>query len=126
MNTDVSIKLENGKVISSKVPINFSLVSVIFLMLLSSVGSASLLYYITDMSKKISLSRKQETSLRMLDGDTRKMYQFILEHDGCLQKDLIYELGFPKVKVTRILDKLTEKGLVKRISYGKTNKIVAE
>ena len=36
MNTDVSIKLENGKVISSKVPVNFSLVSVIFLMLLIS------------------------------------------------------------------------------------------
>ncbi len=126
VNTDVKIKLEDGKVISSKIPINFGLLTTALLMILSAVASASLLYYLTDMSKKLSLSRKQQMSIRMLDGDLKKMYEFILEREFCLQKDLVYELGMPKVKVTRLLDKLTQKGLVKRISYGKTNKIVAE
>ncbi|MBT4604717.1 hypothetical protein HOC01_03695 [archaeon] len=125
MNTDMKVKLENGNVISSKVPIHFGLVSVVFLMLLSFVGAWSLQFYISDLSKKISMSKKQETTLAMLEGDTRRMYLFILEREYCLQKDLVYELGMPKVKVSRLLDKLSEKGIVQRISYGKTNKIVA-
>jgi len=126
INTEVKIKLENDKTISSKVSANFSLFSTIFLMVLSAIGGTSLLYYITDMSKKMALSKKQQITVRMLEGDVKKMYLFILEKEECLQKDLVYELGMPKVKVTRLLDKLDQKGLVKRISYGKTNKIVAE
>lgn len=126
INTDVKIKLEDDKVITQKIAPSYSLYSTIFLMALSALAGTSLLYYITDMSKKLNLSKKQETSLRMLEGDTRKMYQFILEKESVLQKDLVYELGFPKAKVTRLLDKLTQKGLVKRISYGKTNKIEAD
>lgn len=126
LNTDVKIKLENNKVISSKVPANYGLTTTVFLMVLSAIAGASLIYYVTDMSKKLSLSRKQQMSIRMLEGDLKIMYTFILEREFCLQKDLIYELKLPKAKVTRLLDKLTQMGLVKRISYGKTNKIVAE
>ncbi|MEK7486539.1 MAG: hypothetical protein AABZ60_19620, partial [Planctomycetota bacterium] len=126
MNTEVKIRLEGDKTISSKVPANFPLFVTIFLMVLSATAGASLLYYVSDLSKKLSLSRNQQTTVRMLEGDLKKMYLFILEKQECLQKDLVYELGMPKVKVTRLLDKLDEKGLVKRLSYGKTNKIVAQ
>lgn len=126
LNTDVKIKLENNKVISSKVPANYGLITTVFLMILSGISGASLIYYVTDMSKKLSLSRKQQMSVRMLDGDLKKMYTYILEREFCLQNDLVYELKLPKAKVTRLLDKLTQMGLVKRISYGKTNKIVVE
>ena len=126
INKDIKITLQNGKTVASQVSPNFSVTSTIFLMVFSALAGGSLLYYLTDVSKKISLSRSQHTSLKMLDGDVRKVYQFILEKDEILQKDLVYELGMSKAKVTRVLDKLVEKNLIKSISYGKTNKIVAE
>ena len=49
--------------------------------------------------------------------------ELILEKGECLQKDLIYELGFAKAKVTRVLDRLEQKKIIVRISYGKTNKV---
>ena len=126
VNKDITIKLENGKTINSVVPINFSLPVTIFLMVLAGIASTSFFYYITDLSKKISLTKQQRLNVNLLEGDVKKLYLFVLEKGECLQKDLVYELGLPKAKVTRILHKLDEKGLLKRISYGKTNKIVAE
>ena len=126
VNKDITIKLENGKTINSVVPINFSLPVTIFLMVLAGIASTSFFYYITDLSKKISLTKQQRLNVNLLEGDVKKLYLFVLEKGECLQKDLVYELGLPKAKVTRILHNLDEKGLLKRISYGKTNKIVAE
>ena len=127
LNTDVKIVvLESGRSIKADIPPNFSLVTTVVLMVLSFLCSGAFFYFVTDLSKKVSLSRKQRLSVDMLEGDEKKLYIFILEKPGCLQKDLVYELKMPKVKVTRILDKLTSKRLVKRVSYGKTNKIVPE
>ena len=54
MDSDVTIKLENGKTVSSKIPASYSLLSVIVLMLLSAVASVSLGYYVSDLSKRIT------------------------------------------------------------------------
>ncbi len=124
VNKTVVLKMESGKSITTSVPRHFSFPVTFLLMVLSAVAAVSFWYYASDYAKK--LSRKQHISAKLLEGDVRKMYMFILQKEEVLQKDLIYELGFPKAKVTRILDKLDQKGLVKRISYGKTNKIVAD
>jgi len=125
INTDIQIQIQEGKVINSKIPASFNLSTTIFLMFLSIIGTWSFIYFISDLSKNVSSNLKQKTILKVLSGDEKKMYHFILEKGECLQKDLIYELGFGKAKVTRVLDKLDQKGAVKRISYGKTNKIIA-
>ena len=126
INKEVTIKMEGGKSIKSDIPANFPILTTLFLMVLSGVASCSFYDYMSDFSKKFSLSNKQRISINMLEGDVKNVYMYLLEKQECLQKDLIYELQLPKAKVTRILDKLSQKGLVKRISYGKTNKIVIE
>lgn len=126
LNTQVTIQLDSGKTITSKIPATFSLINTVFLMLLTAISTFSFVYYITDLSKKITLNKKQRLTTQMLEGDEKALYLFVLEKGECLQKDLIYELGFPKAKVTRILDRLEKKNILTRISYGKTNKVVAK
>jgi len=53
-------------------------------------------------------------------------YDEEFDDENCLQKDLVYELGISKASVTRILDKLSDKNIVERVSYGKTNKVRAK
>ena len=124
INKEVTIKMENGKTFQSEIPANFSAPITLFLMILTGIASLSFYYYISDFSKKATLTNKQRLSVNMLEGDMKKIYLHILEKDECLQKDLVYELELPKTKVTRILDKLEEKKLIRRVSYGNTNKVV--
>lgn len=124
INKEVIIKMENGKFFHSEIPANFSVPITIFLMILTGIASLSFYYYISDFSKKATLTNKQRLTINMLEGDIKKVYLHILEKEQCIQKDLVYELELPKTKVTRILDKLEEKKLIKRISYGNTNKVV--
>jgi predicted transcriptional regulator len=124
INKEVTIKMESGKTFQSEIPANFSVPITLFLMILTGIASLSFYYYISDFSKKATLTNKQRLSVDMLEGDIKKIYLHILEKDECLQKDLVYELGLPKTKVTRILDKLEEKKLIRRVSYGNTNKVV--
>ena len=64
-------------------------------------------------------------ALRLLDGDKRKVFSEIVEAKGeILQSDLPARTGFPKAKITRILDYLEVKGLITRKSYGMTNQVV--
>jgi uncharacterized membrane protein len=64
-------------------------------------------------------------ALHLLDGDRRKIFYEITQANGeILQSDLHIKTGFPKAKITRILDYLELKGLITRRSYGMTNKII--
>ena len=126
INKEITIKMEGGKSIKSQIPANFPILITLFLMILTGIASISFYHYISDFSRKYSMSNKQRISVNMLEGDVKTVYKYVLEKQECLQKDLVYELGLPKAKITRILDKLSQKGLIKRISYGKTNKIVIE
>ncbi len=51
-----------------------------------------------------------------------------LEKNGgeLLQKELGYRLDLSRVKVHRIIQKLEDKGVVKKIPYGRTNKIILD
>ncbi|MDH5690648.1 MAG: hypothetical protein OEY81_04405 [Candidatus Bathyarchaeota archaeon] len=55
----------------------------------------------------------------------KKVFSEIVESGGeILQSDLSIRTGFPKAKITRILDYLEMKGLIIRKSHGMTNKII--
>jgi len=64
------------------------------------------------------------TLMRLLDEDERRMYLELREHGGSmLQRDIVGLGIFSKAKVTRVLDKLEAKGLVRREAHGMTNRV---
>lgn len=68
--------------------------------------------------------REQELISRLLDGDEKKLFNLIVENDGViLQKDIVAKGIFSKAKVTRLLDKLENRGLIEKERHGLTNKI---
>lgn len=71
------------------------------------------------------LDRFREAAIvKTLGEDERLLYVRIREAGGvALQRDLVAQGGFSKVKVTRLLDKLERKGLVVRQRFGATNRV---
>lgn len=62
--------------------------------------------------------------LRLLSGDERTMYKALMDSGGeALQKDLIQRTKMSNAKVSRLLDRLTEKDIVTKERYGATNKV---
>jgi uncharacterized membrane protein len=62
--------------------------------------------------------------LRLLDGDERRMFLALRDAGGeSLQKDLIEKTKMSNAKVTRVLDRLEEKGLIVKERHGMTNKV---
>lgn len=65
-----------------------------------------------------------EFVLRLLDGDERRLMRVILESRGdVLQRDLVAATAFSDAKVSRLLDRLEERGLVVRERQGMTNRV---
>lgn len=78
-------------------------------------------------SEKIrkEISMKAEEAAKKLDGDEKKAYELIAASDGVIfQSDLVEKMGYPKMKVTRILDKLEGRNLIERRRRGLTNIVV--
>lgn len=67
---------------------------------------------------------KKKVALEILQGDEKALFVIISEKEEILQSDLVLESGFSKVKVSRVLQKLERKSLVKRKPFGNTNKVV--
>jgi uncharacterized membrane protein len=62
--------------------------------------------------------------LRLLSGDERTMFKAIMDSGGeALQKDLIQRTKMSNAKVSRVLEKLEQKGVVSKERYGSTNKV---
>jgi len=62
--------------------------------------------------------------LRLLTGDERIMFKAIMDGGGeALQKDLILRTKMSNAKVSRLLDKLEQKGVITKERYGATNKV---
>lgn len=62
--------------------------------------------------------------LRLLTGDERTMFKAIMDSSGeALQKDLIVRTKMSNAKVSRVLGRLEEKGVVTKDRHGATNKI---
>ncbi len=74
--------------------------------------------------KKITKDGYQNV-LKSLTNDEKMIFEKVLESEGSMfQSDLVEKTGMPKVKVTRLLDKLEGKGLVERKRRGMTNIVV--
>lgn len=121
--TDVYVTVENGEPVAIQVTEMYSVMQVLFLMLMTFIATYSFVYLYRDLSKLEDRSKKQRLAANILEGDELKMYNIIMKKKEWLQKDIVYESGFPKAKVTRLLDKLDRKGLISRKPYGNTNKI---
>jgi hypothetical protein len=68
---------------------------------------------------------KWEEALRTLTGDEKLVYETIVAANGVIfQSDLVEKSGFPKAKVSRILDRMEASGLVERKRRGMSNAIV--
>ncbi|MGQ0797686.1 MAG: helix-turn-helix transcriptional regulator [Methanobacteriota archaeon] len=63
-------------------------------------------------------------AIRLLDGDERRLFRAIVQAQGSiLQQDLVRVTEFSDAKVSRLLDRLEERGLVVRERHGMTNRI---
>lgn len=62
--------------------------------------------------------------LRLLSGDERTVFRSIMEAGGeIFQKDIVLKTKMSDAKVSRVLDKLEEKGLVTKERHGMSNKV---
>ncbi|HUV62217.1 MAG TPA: hypothetical protein VMW71_08680 [Thermoplasmata archaeon] len=69
---------------------------------------------------------KRETYiiLRLLTGDERIMFKAVMDAGGAaLQKDLIKSTKMSNAKVSRVLDRLQEKGVITKERHGSTNRV---
>jgi len=74
--------------------------------------------------KKITKENYQKV-ISTLDKEEKIVFEKIIESQGTIfQSELVDKTKFPKVRVTRILDKLEGKGLVERKRRGMTNVVV--
>lgn len=69
-------------------------------------------------------ARENYIVLRLLTGDERIMFKAVMDSGGeALQKDLILRTKMSNAKVSRLLDRLEEKGVVTKERHGSTNKV---
>lgn len=68
---------------------------------------------------------KWEKTVKTLSGDGKSLYEKIIESDGVIfQSELVEKSGFPKAKVSRILDKMEAAGILERKRRGMANAVV--
>lgn len=78
--------------------------------------------YQEEISKK---EKKLEKTITSLKGNERKISKAIQEAGGAIfQSELVETTGFSKSKVSRVLDKLEAKGLIKRRRRGMSNLVL--
>ena len=83
----------------------------------------------TDVSPEAPVSQAvpetpHEGQLETLGKDERRLYDMIVERGGeVFQRDIVASGEFSKAKVTRLLDKLEGRDLIKRERHGMTNRV---
>jgi uncharacterized membrane protein len=130
----IQIVLETGQEVTTEDPSYFSLAQVLLLVISSFfIGStASYLYYNTDAPKVIKSlkkghTKKYEMVAPLLKSDEKKVFLILQKAKGeMLQNKLVTELGWSKVKVTRVVQRLAQKELIVKERYGMTNKILLQ
>ena len=102
---------------------NFLFSGVIGLMTAFVGGVGSYLAF----AKRERLSEQREYDLTGLDEQEKNTFILIKEkREGVYQSDLLVRLEVSKVKMTRILDKLEQNGLIERKRRGMTNLVVVK
>jgi uncharacterized membrane protein len=59
--------------------------------------------------------------LAILPQEERKIMELLITKDSMTQTDLRYNAGLSKVKLSRILSRLEQRGAIEKIDYGNTN-----
>ncbi len=80
-----------------------------------------------EAGEKISkdAAEKAEAVAKALKGDEKKAYELIAASQGAIfQSELVEKMDYPKVKITRILDKLEGQGLIERRRRGLANMVL--
>ena len=76
------------------------------------------------IKEKVEVKRKP-INYNMLSSDERRIAKVIEGENGAIfQSDIIDKVGFSKVKVSRLLDRLEAKQLIERKRRGMTNVVV--
>jgi len=108
-----------------------SQVSIVWLVIFGSViGIVGVLAYyvafpeIKSPPAQAKASGSYDVVLRFLKDDERKVVE-VLRNSGneSLQKDIVKDTGFSKIKTHRILARLAERGLITAQRQGKTNRV---
>jgi len=68
--------------------------------------------------------KKKEYNLKGLRKEDKEIFNLVKEHRTIFQADLKERTGFGKAKVSRILDRLENKGYIERKRRGMTNVVV--
>lgn len=75
-------------------------------------------------TRTIQRKTKKEIDTKELNKEEKQVLNMIIENKTIFQADLIEKTGFNKAKITRIIDKLENKGIVERKRRGMTNIVV--
>ena len=71
-------------------------------------------------------AKRRKLDAANLDADEARVVAIINDGNGSVyQSDILKKTGFSKVKVSRLLDRLEQKGLTERKRRGMTNLVVA-
>jgi uncharacterized membrane protein len=79
------------------------------------IGALYSIYYLR--------KRKKDLFLKGLGKNERKVIELLLERNEIYQSEIREKMGFSKVKMTRLVQKLEKKGLIEIEKIGKKNKI---
>jgi len=73
------------------------------------------------------LNDYMDNIMKILKPDERRVIELLLENDGkMLQRDIRWEAGFTRLKTHRIINRLIERKIIKKIPRGSTNLIILE
>lgn len=102
--------------------LSFAIVSILILvgvvLLFSKPSERVVVKHIKEKPKRRTLDVSE------FSPDERRVLELLIKEKALLQADLTEQIGFAKVKVTRILDKLESRGLVERKRRGMNNLVV--
>lgn len=114
---DVSIAFEKiGEVIPSEFPIQYIIVIIII-----SAAAFGLFYQIYLRDKGVKLI------LPVLKKDEKIIFNSLMKHgSGVNQKVIVRDSGYSKAKVSKVLNSLKERGLIKLERIGRSNKVYIE
>ena len=103
----------------------------------ASYAGAALLIIIFILGIKVALksessekirkesAEKAEAVARALKGDEKKAYELIVASQGAIfQSELVEKMGYSKVRVSRILDKLEGQNMIERRRRGLANMVL--
>ncbi len=106
-----------------KIPIQMIVIALVSLSVF--VGAlVAFIFSINRLKVRTRIKKDLSLTLKFLEPDERKILSELIKNKGTLlQSDIVKNTGFGRVKVTRILKRLEDRGVVVRERFGKKNKI---